>query len=358
MLYIRADGNTDIGMGHIMRCLSVAEAVAAGREEKPVFITADEGCRNMIEERGFQAIVLGTDYKDMISELPLLEKRFHKMKDVLLVDSYQVSDEYYKELRKLVRVACFEDMGTAYPVDLLINYNIYAPQLAEGYQAPKEDLRTSGGYPDKVLLGVKYMPLRKAFQMPAEYVVKDKVTDVVITTGGSDPYFAAAAFADAFLKDCFLSKQTIHWHLISGPFNSFAEQLKGKYGMCENVTIHENVKDMRGLLLQSDIVISATGSTIYEISSLGVPMIVFYFAENQRQGAEALEQLTDIVNAGCFAKDAKTVTNRAVKALRRCIEHKEYRELLYCQEKKLVDGKGALRIAEQLNCLAGGNICQ
>ncbi|MBO5144525.1 MAG: UDP-2,4-diacetamido-2,4,6-trideoxy-beta-L-altropyranose hydrolase [Lachnospiraceae bacterium] len=356
MLYIRADGNANIGMGHVMRCLSVAEA-ASEKGQELIFLTADEGCRDMIEERGFCVAVLGTDYKDMMSELPLLENQLNKAKDILLVDSYQVSVEYYRALRNLVRVACFEDMGTAYPVNLLINYNLYGPQLAGCYQAQKQEDKGIDRYPDNVLLGVEYMPLRKAFQVPSPYQVKDKVTDVIITTGGSDPYFAAAALTDAFLEDDFLAEQKLQCHLISGPFNSFADALKSKYGTYENVTIHENVKDMRGLLLRSDVVVSATGSTIYEVSSLGVPMIAFYFAENQRQGAEALEQLTDIVNAGCFAENADAVTGRAVKALQKCIRQKAYRELLHEQEKRLVDGKGALRIAEQLIRLAGGNRC-
>ena len=78
---------------------------------------------------------------------------------------------------------------------------------------------------------------------------------------------------------------------------------QSQWGAAWQSRFTKGVKDMRSLLLESDVVISATGSTIYEVSSLGVPMIVFYFAENQRQGAEALGALTDIVNAGCFAAE-------------------------------------------------------
>lgn len=336
MLYIRADGNTDIGMGHVMRCLSVAEA-ADSKMQDIAFITADGGCRAMIEERGFDVIVLDTDYRDMTGELPVLAGLIHKGRDIVLVDSYQAGDDYYLALGKLAATACFEDMGQPYPVDLLINYNIYAPDLAANYK----------GLP-KTLLGVEYMPLRKAFQEPPEYTVKDKVTSVVITTGGSDPYFAAGSFAEALLNDGFVLEHGIHLHLISGPFNKYADELKARYGACENVSIHENVKDMRSLLLESDVVISATGSTIYEVSTLGVPMIVFYFAENQRQGAEALGRLTDIVNAGCFASDGRLVACRVADTLEKCICDKGYRELLCRQEKGLVDGKGALRIVQQL----------
>lgn len=354
MLYIRADGNTEIGMGHVMRCLSIAEAVAeTDGQPKPVFITADEGCCHLITDRGFQSIVLNTDYRDMISELPQLAKLLNKENDIILVDSYQVSVEYYAALGQFAKVACLEDMGEPYPVDLLINYNIYGTQLVANYQKPlgSKEQSCHGRYPRQVLLGTEYMPLRKAFQKPSEYVVKDKVTDVTITTGGSDPCFAAASLMDAFLYDSDLSNQKVHWHVISGPFNSFAQQLKSRYQACDNVSVHENVKDMRSLLLKSDVVLSATGSTIYEVSSLGVPMIVFYFAKNQRQGAEALEQMTDIINAGCFASDAGAVTARAVEAMIRCVSRKEYRSLLHEQEKKLVDGKGALRIARHLLAL-------
>ena len=336
MLYIRADGNTDIGMGHVMRCLSIAEA-AADLGCSPVFITADNGCLSMIEERGFRAIVLNTDYRDMLSEIPQLKKIVKQQKDMLLIDSYQADDAYFDAVKEFVQTACLEDMEVPHPVCLLINYNIYAPQLADNYKELED-----------VLLGIQYMPLRKAFQAPCEYQIKDKITDVMITTGGSDPYFAAAAFMDAILADTFLSKQKINWHIVSGPFNRFAEELKNRYQSCKNVCIHENVKDMRELLLQTDVVLTAAGSTVYEVSSLGIPMIVFYFAENQRQGACALAELTQIVNAGCFAKNSQAVTDRAVKALHQCVAEKTYRERLYEQERQLVDGKGAQRIAKAL----------
>ncbi len=339
MFYIRADGNTNIGMGHVMRCLSIAEASAENDKlGKPIFITADSGCKEMITGRGFEVIILDTDFKDMMSEIPLLEKIFDKEKDILLVDSYQVSDMYFHVLKKLVKTACLEDMGFSHPVDLLINYNIYAPNLAQNYINNKE-----------TLLGVSYMPLRKQFQQPSDYAVKDRVTDVVITTGGSDPYFASSAIMDAVLENSVLSEADIHWHILSGPFNKFKEQLLEKYVSFTNITIHENVQDMRGLLLKMDAVVTATGSTIYEVSSLGIPMIVFYFAENQKQGAETLEQITDIVNAGCFAENSGQVTERIVDALIKCVQNKEYRTVLFAQEKELVDGKGAGRIAQRLS---------
>ena len=54
---------------------------------------------------------------------------------------------------------------------------------------------------------------------------------------------------------------------------------------------------MKEIMKQCDVVLSATGSTIYEVSALGVPLIAFYFAENQRQGADMLSEITHVINA-------------------------------------------------------------
>lgn len=350
MFIIRADGNSVIGMGHVMRCLSIADGMKQ-QGVNPVFVTACEESIPMIEQRGYQARLLTTDYREMLSELPQLAAILSKenteiKKHVILVDSYQVSEVYYRELKKLGTVACLEDMGQPYPVDLLINYNIYGEKLASGYEA---DVRNM---PGQKLLGPSYMPLRKEFLEDISYMLRDRVTDVMITTGGSDPCFAARAFADALLANQTLQNAKIRYHIISGPFNSHANDLKELYGESANVVIHENVKSMKEIMRQCDVVLTATGSTIYEVSALGIPMLVFYFAENQRQGAEEINKKTNVINCGDFSKEPEQVVDKAVQTLLRCVQEKEYRELLNRDEKQLVDGQGACRIAKALLELA------
>ena len=72
MILIRADGNARIGLGHLMRCLTVAEELAQqGGRENICFVCADEASGAFVRENGFRSHVLGTDYRDMESELPL-----------------------------------------------------------------------------------------------------------------------------------------------------------------------------------------------------------------------------------------------------------------------------------------------
>lgn len=338
MYIFRTDGNSVIGMGHVMRCL----AIAAAMREKPLFVTACEDCLKLIEERGYRFILLPTDYRKMEEELPFLKNIVADSgaseieKAVFLVDSYQVTEKYFWALKGLGVVACLEDMGKSYPVDLLINYNLYGPETVYA-----EGLHT--------LLGVRYVPLRKEFIGNCDYKVREKVKNVLITTGGGDPLFSAAGFLEAFLETEEKNGDgDIIFHVISGPMNRYSGELKAGYGAHPYVRIYENVTDIKEIMCRCDVALTAAGSTVYEISSLGIPMICFYFAENQRRGAEYLAKKTDIVNAGNYEEDATNTINRACLALRRCISEYEYREKLWKQERRLVDGQGAIRIAEEL----------
>ena len=53
MLYIRADMNNRVATGHMMRCLSIADA-ASSLGEEVTFLLADNQALGLIKERGYQ----------------------------------------------------------------------------------------------------------------------------------------------------------------------------------------------------------------------------------------------------------------------------------------------------------------
>lgn len=336
MFYMRADGNAEIGMGHVMRCLSIADAMTR-KGHKAVFITATEECLEMISKRGYEAILLETDYQEMELEIrqiaAIMQKNPHREQNIILVDSYQATEPYFISLRNYAKVACMEDMGYSYPVDMIINYNIYAPHIAY-----------TGSY--KKVLGTEYVPLRDEFRTDCEYVLREQVTDIMVTTGGSDPKFISRAILETCLTEPML--QGMHYHVISGPFNRYEAELLEYVQEHEQITVYKNVKSMKEIMKQCDVILTATGSTVYEISFLGIPMVCFYFADNQQPGARCLAEQTSIVNAGNII-DFREMTLRNLKsALLHCVKDMKYRQLIASQEKQLVDGYGTERIAEEL----------
>lgn len=378
MFIIRADGNGTIGMGHVMRCMSIAGSLQK-LGEKPVFLTACEESRKTIEDNGFIVRLLPTDYRNMESEIPYVRpliKELRKMigepeppeivieqpnikkkklteielaalpslinvkkPDVILLDSYQATYEYVIKLREVAMIAYLEDLGNSMPVDLIINYNIYGMRYY---------YTTLPSVPLKVMLGPQFIPLRREFSSDLDYELREEVKNVMLTTGGSDPCFASKNILNALLRCNDLIEKGIKFHVISGPYNKFADQLKRIYGKNPNVVIHENVKSMKEIMKQCDIVVSAAGSTVYEVCALGVPLICFHFVENQSLVDEMLPLVLPIKSFGDYTSSPIYTSKEAAKLVQEYVYDYEYRKRLYTEERALVDGQGARRVAEGL----------
>lgn len=338
MFYIRADGNEKIAMGHIMRCLTIAEAL--GRlGENVLFITADEGPVGFIEARGFAVRVLHTRYDDMEAELPkIAEILEEEEKPKILVDSYLVTPRYLEGLRRYGKVILMDDEKRAvYPCDGLVNYSIYGKTL--GYEKD---------YPEAVrlFLGPEYMPLREEFR-ECSYEIKNEVKDILFTTGGGDGSHAALRMAERLLQ----KDKTRIWHIVCGPYHPDTEALKRLAAAHPFLRIHKNVTQMSELMRTCDIAVSAAGSTLYELSSIGVPTVGFYFVENQRRNMETFAKLTPVKNAGDLSAEPELVLDRIESEVEVLCREKRLREEISRVMRNIVDGRGADRLAEGLRLL-------
>ena len=333
MFYFRADGNEKIAMGHVMRCLSIAEA-AADLGCSPVFITADNGCHSMIEERGFRAIVLNTDYRDMLSEIPQLKKIVEQQNDMLLIDSYQADDAYFDAVKEFVQTACLEDMGVPHPACLLINYNIFAEESLYGQQDGT-----------RLLLGTAYAPLREEFR-GTQYQVRQDALRVLVTTGGSDRYQLAGRFLEKALGDD--RTAGLEYGIVSGAFNPYLKELREWEKKNGNVRIYSNVTNMRELMEKSDIAVSAGGSTMYELSAVGVPTLCFSFVDNQEEIVRGFVDQGLVCFGGNYLAQGEGMLEMLVEKMALLVSDRRLRQAYSEKQRQMVDGKGAERIAQAL----------
>lgn len=338
VLYIRADANAHIGNGHIMRCLTIADACAE-QGMQPVFLLADETPQELITARGYEARIFGTDYRNMESELPLYGK-MTEQGATILADSYFLTMEYMEQLRELgYHVAWMDDLGAqSYPADCLINYNLYAQELDYHKRTQKEIC---------YLLGASYAPVRPSFRK-AVYKVKKQLRNILITTGASDPYHAGCLFAEALL----CADPDWQVSVICGAYNTDMEKLEK---MAENyghrLRVLQHLTDLSDVMYGSDLAITAAGSTLYELCAVGVPALVYKFADNQHQGAEAFSRKTGRCCLGDLRVHPKEAVKTACEEAER-LKDPEARRKISEQMKELSDGCGASRIAKELGTLA------
>lgn len=333
---VRADGNSKIGMGHLMRCLSIAGAL---REEgfEVVFFTSDEAGEAFVVERGFACKATGISYDRKEEERELLQGLLrHYEVALLLVDSYQVNERYMEGLKEICPVFYLDDMGThTFPVSGLINYNIYGEDLSYEDKYNRETV---------LLLGAKYAPVREDFRN-TPYKIRETVQTVLITMGGSDQFNIAGQLCENLLSKL---PAKIGVKVICGRFNPHLEGLKLMAEREPRLTVLSDVKDMWNVFADTDIAVAAAGSTMYELATMGVPAVSCYYVENQRQIAEGFANRCDVINAGDYSADKEKVLEKLSQCVLLLAEDYDKRQNLSRSMKKITDGKGANYLAREI----------
>ncbi len=337
MIFLRADGNHILGTGHLMRCMSVAAALKEnGIAVK--FVLADKVSEEFVNSRGFETLILDTDYTNLEDELPKFKSFILKYKpSCIVIDSYYVTKNYLNELKTITKTAYIDDLAAfAYPVDTLINYNVYAEDM--DYEILYK------GKPPKCCRGTEYAPLRKDFEALAPALIKEKALNVLVLTGGADSLHVALNFA----KEICEHPDDLHYTFVVGAFSEDLKQIKHLTKGNKNIEIHQNVTDMKGLMLKSDLSVTAAGSTQYELCACGIPSINYVLADNQILGALGFFKRSIMEYAGDVRKDKDFYRTLHEKTIALSLD-KLKREIMSKKAKALVDGRGAKRIAKVIS---------
>lgn len=371
---IRVDANEKIGMGHLIRCRTIAlELAECGC--RVVFFTAENACEKLLEQWGLERQLLKEPSFSVGEEVPALRNLLRAEKiNLLLVDSYQVTSEYVKLLREEVPVYLMDDLGEqAFPTQGIINYNLYASDLP--YAKLYEDVSDK----PKFLLGSAFAPVRKEFlqvtgkhgrsgQGPKAEIEKpkaeleklkadpeqtaDRRKHIMITMGGSDPMEITLKLAQCIREKWKTSEYVLD--LVCGPMcagrnklEEFVESSNKSDGKGQ-VRLHTNVQDMWNLMADMDLVLCAAGSTMYELCTVGVPTVTCYYVDNQKKAAIAFGEKTSVLNAGDYREAPLEVIDAMIRQAEQLLEDE-----VLCQEtirtmRELVDGNGTRRIAEAL----------
>lgn len=334
---IRVDANKTIATGHVIRCLSIADAL---RKEgnSPCFIMADSFSKILIEQRGYQFYSLQSDWENLESEIKKLLQiiEVHQI-DILLVDSYYVTKLYLKQIHNCIKVMYIDDLGKdVYDVSAIVCYANYYKEFALKEKYPSDV---------KLFQGTTYVPLRDAFANLPEKKISPKLKEVIVLSGGTDQYNFLWDFSKSISASS-LYEELEAIHIICGKYYTDYEKLLRKFSKTKKLYFHKAVEDIEKYMLSADVAVSAAGVTSYELCAVGVPTITYTIADNQQKNAESFYADGIMEYAGDVRKDF--VLERIIELLNKKYQNYSYRKIISDNMRQKVDGKGAWRIAKEI----------
>jgi len=350
---IRADGGPSIGLGHIMRCLSLAKELRKNGYQVYFLSKIREGIEK-IQKENFEVIKIGSNEEIKnrngfcYGDLNSLEEESAEIIDVirkigldlLIIDSYNVSEQYFLSLKPhLKKLIYLDDLNKfVYPVDILINGNLTACYLSYRKYSPEEIL----------LLGPKYNLIREEFRGLPKRTVKPEVKEIMLTTGGSDPYNMSVKILDMLLQE--EATKDLIVNVVVGSSFTNQEELINKLKRHSNIILHFNPEKMSTLMLRSDIAISAGGSTLYELCACGTPTLAFISADNQEFIVNKMDELGYIRSIGWHHSLDR---HKLIKYLLELKNDFQLRNSYKNKQQQLVDARGSTRIVQVINKVMG-----
>ena len=305
----RTDASKQIGTGHFMRCLTLADqlkkqgaVISFLSRNLPIHLN------DMLAEKDMKYISLDDDVPDLVDELShsawlgvsQIQDSQATIKALsgqdwnwLVVDHYSLDARWENALRSSVKkIMVIDDIADRqHNCDILLDQNYYADMQT----------RYKGKVPAhcQLLLGPRYALLRDEFRALRQkiQVRSGKVKKVLVFFGGVDPENYTIKAIEALSE----INAGLKVDVVVGAQHPFKEQIKS--ACIDNGYIcHVQTPYMGKLISDADLAIGAGGTATWERCCLGLPTITLCVAENQHK------QISDAAEAGVlfapvFTKD-------------------------------------------------------
>lgn len=267
-IIIRTFGGKDTGYGHYYRCLSLAKAIKLTAKNVHIIFLVNKELHSLIQTTGFNFIISN----DLNDDLRIIENL-----DVVLFifDSYLGNDGYLRHIKNSTRLMLIDDNNDIYDSsipNIIYNGNIHAEGL--GYKYIKEQTR---------LLGPEYLIMKEEYW--GNKIPLFSKDGVLITTGGTDEYGIVLNIMNG------IKGLDINVRIIIGPGyrNNYIREIKKN--KTQNMELIHKPSSLKEYIDSSKIVITAGGSTVYEVISQRSIPVIFSIVDNQDLMCGALQEM-------------------------------------------------------------------
>ncbi|NJM65403.1 MAG: UDP-2,4-diacetamido-2,4,6-trideoxy-beta-L-altropyranose hydrolase [Acaryochloris sp. RU_4_1] len=333
-LLIRADASAQIGTGHVMRCLALAQAWMQHDGRAILMTETSPWLKSRLISEKIQILHLKSIAGSREDAWETVQAAQRVEATWVVVDGYQFNAEYqciFKEhgLQLLV----LDDYGHAkhYWADIVLNQNISANISLYANREPYTQL----------LLGPRFALLRREFWdwQGWQRQTPEVARKILVTLGGADPDNVTLKVIQTLQQVQIDDLQIV---AVVGASNPHIEALKeAVQNSRHSIRLERNVTNMPELMAWADIAIAGGGSTCWELTFMGLPALVIILAENQRAIAETLDQAGIAQAIGWSASQtAETIAREILKVLL----SKQIQTRMTQLGQALVDGQGSDRV--------------
>lgn len=319
---IRADGGPDIGFGHLMRTKALASELNS-RGHQITYIT---------ETKTHTADICG-DIADII-EIPeevtnrsfLVERIEESRVEVVVLDCFEADLQYQQAIRDKTKTLVLLQHYDQHRVscDILVNGNIFAGEMEVSWKGPEPVW----------CQGLDYVLLRDSFLELADKSARWRPDPehVLVMMGGSD---VNRTTPGVIKKIAGLNPEFTTTVIVGPGFEHRDEIERVASELSAPFTVEHDPENLPELMFESDVGISATGTTVYELIATQTPVVGSVESDNQRLLAETLtERELAVIRNGKTWQDA----------IETLVTDREYRKKLFNRYNSLIDGCGTERI--------------
>ena len=315
---IRTDGSTSIGMGHVVNSLALADELKEYGFEIYFIMKDFPEAITIVREKGFTVRVLQDDMVRILEQ---------EGTNVLITDLLEIPDDYSDELRKRnIKSVCVDILGNCkLESDLLFNRTIIEKRFEKYTQNVT-----------RKYLGPKYITLRPEFAGMDVVLrqIHENVTSILLCFGGGDEFNVTGRVLRI------LDQLDVKVTAVLGP--GFKGEINVT-GMKNPPTIVRNAYNMKELLLQADVAITAGGSIQYELAITGTPALIIPLNDHQIENADGFVRRGSVMRTDVHSA---VRDEEILQAVRKLLEDYSLRKHMSKAGKKITDGKGVQRMAK------------
>ncbi len=345
-----------MGIGHMMRCLTLAASLRE-RGLEILFVCRDHpgNMADFLRQRSYDVMLLprsgsahdpavDADYGNWLgaTQAQDAEQTIRALGGAqlewLVVDHYGLDAEWEGRLRAHAKnLLVIDDLANRqHDCDILVDQN-FSTSTQDRYRGLiPADCRSLYG-PHFAMLGPEYRQKRTSSRQRG-----DKVLRILIFFGGSDPLNLTGMAIDALSVPEF---QNLEVDVVVGVNNPHRQSLEKLASSRSHTQLHGPQGHLADLMAEADLSIGAGGVTTWERMCVGLPSIVVSVAENQVPACQSLAEAGLIAYAGHYS--AVGVPD-LIAAVRRVIDQPDTLAEMSSRGQRTIDGWGAQRIVESM----------